>query len=69
MPSTLRAPPYQRAGKTGSTSVFRFILSVAAHKELLWGKAIGIDSMTIQADASTRSIVRKGSVKGWKDCT
>ena len=25
--------------------------------------------MTIQADASTRSIARKGSVKGWKDCT
>ena len=27
--------------------VFRFILSVAAHKGLLWGKAIGIDSTTI----------------------
>ena len=45
--------------------VFRFILSVAAHKGLLWGKAIGIDSTTIQANASMRSIVRKDSGKGW----
>jgi hypothetical protein len=49
--------------------VFRFILSVAAHKGLLWGKAIGIDSTTIQANASMRSIVRKDSGKGWKDYT
>jgi transposase len=49
--------------------VFRFILSVAAHKELLWGKAIGIDSTTIQDNASMRSIVRKDSSKGWKDYT
>jgi hypothetical protein len=27
--------------------VFSFILSVAAHKGLLWGEAIGIDSTTI----------------------
>jgi hypothetical protein len=32
--------------------VFRFMLSVAAHKELFWGKAIGIDSTTIQVNAS-----------------
>jgi hypothetical protein len=49
--------------------VFRFILAVAAHKGLLWGKAIGIDSTTIQANASMRSIVRKDSGKGWKDYT
>jgi hypothetical protein len=49
--------------------VFRFILSVAAHKGLLWGKAIGIDSTTIQANASMRSIVRKDSGKGWNDYT
>jgi hypothetical protein len=49
--------------------VFRFILSVAAHKGLLWGKAIGIDSTTIQANASMARKVRKDSGKGWKDYT
>jgi len=49
--------------------VFRFILSVAAHKGLLWGKAIGIDSTTIQANASMARKVRKDSGKGWKDST
>jgi len=49
--------------------VFRFILRVAARKGLLWGEAIGIDSTTIEANASMRSIVRKDSGKGWKDYT
>jgi hypothetical protein len=43
---------------------FRFILSVAAHKGLLWGKAIGIDSTTIQANASMARKVRKESGEG-----
>lgn len=51
------------------TEVFRFIRSVAADRGILWGEAIGIDSTTVQANASMRSIVRKASVKGWKDCT
>jgi hypothetical protein len=38
--------------------VFGFILSVAAHKGPLWGDAIGIDSTTIRAKSSMRSIVR-----------
>ena len=49
--------------------VFRFILRVAARKGLLWGQKLGIDSTTIQANASMKSIVRKDSGKGWKDYT
>jgi transposase len=49
--------------------VFRFILRVAARKGLLWGEKLGIDSTTIQANASMKSIVRKDSGKGWKDYT
>jgi len=35
----------------------------------LCSEAIGIDSTTIEAHASVRSIVRKDSGKGWKDYT
>jgi len=44
--------------------VLRFIFFVAARKELLWGKAVGIDSTTILANASMRSIVRRDSGTG-----
>jgi len=60
---------YKRLPKEVFDEVFNFILAVAAHKGLLWGEAIGIDSTTIQANASMRSIVRKDSGKGWKDYT
>jgi len=60
---------HKRLPKEVFDEVFRFILSVAAHKGLLWGEAIGIDSTTIQANASMRSIVRKDSGKGWQDYT
>jgi hypothetical protein len=60
---------HKRLPKEVFDEVFNFILSVAAHKGLLWGEAIGIDSTTIQANASMRSIVRKDSGKGWKDYT
>ncbi len=48
--------------------VFCFILSVVAHRSLLWGEAISMDT-TIQANTLMRSIVRKDSGKGWKDYT
>jgi len=59
----------KRLPKEVYDEVFRFILRVAARKGLLWGEAIGIDSTTIEANASMRSIVRKDSGKGWKDYT
>ncbi len=42
---------------------------MAARKGLLWDEKLGIDSTTSQANASTKSIVRKDSGKGWKDYT
>lgn len=60
---------HKRLPKEVFDEVFRFILSVAARKGLLSPEAIGIDSTTIQANASMRSIVRKDSGKGWKDYT
>ncbi|MCX7401844.1 MAG: DDE transposase, partial [Planctomycetia bacterium] len=58
---------HKRLPKEVFDEVFQFILSVAARKKLLWGEALGIDSTTIQANASMKSIVRKDSGKGWKD--
>ena len=60
---------HKRLPKEVFDEVFRFILVVAARKGLLSPEAIGIDSTTIQANASMRSIVRKDSGKGWKDYT
>jgi transposase len=60
---------HKRLPKEVFDEVFRFILSVAAHRGLLWGEAIRIDSTTIQANASMRTIVRMDSGKGWKDYT
>jgi IS5 family transposase len=60
---------HKRLPKEVFDEVFRFILRVAARKKLLWGEALGIDSTTIQANASMKSIVRKDSGKGWKDYT
>jgi hypothetical protein len=60
---------HKRLPKEVFDEVFRFILRVAARKGLLSPEAIGIDSTTIQANASMRSIVRKDSGTGWKDDT
>lgn len=46
---------------------FRFVLSVVAHKGLLGGDAIGIDSTAIQANASMRATVHKDCGKGCTD--
>jgi hypothetical protein len=58
---------HKRLPKEVFDDVFRFVLRVAARKGLLWGEKLGIDSTTIQANASMKSIVRKDSGKGWKD--
>lgn len=60
---------HKRLPKDVFDEVFQFILRVAARKGLLWGEKLGIDSTTIQANASMKSIVRKDSGKGWKDYT
>jgi len=60
---------HKRFPKEVFDEVFQFILRVAARKGLLWGEKLGIDSTTIQANASMKTIVRKDSGKGWKDYT
>lgn len=58
---------HKRLPKEIFDEVFQFILVVAARKGRLWGASLGIDSTTIEANASMKSIVRKDSGKGWKD--
>ncbi len=60
---------HKRLAEEVFNEVFRFILSVAAHKGLFWAKPIGIDSTTIQANSSMAQKVWKGSGRGWKDYT
>ena len=60
---------HKRFPKEVFDEIFQFILRVAVRKGLLWGDKLGIDSTTIQANASMKSIVRKDSGKGWKDYT
>jgi transposase len=46
--------------------VFQFVLSIAALKGLLAGKAVGVDSTTLEADAAMKSIVRKDTGEDWR---
>jgi transposase len=46
--------------------VFRFVMRVLNEKGLLRGHVAGIDSTYLRADASMKSIVRKGSGEGYK---
>src|SRR5215207_7048344 len=46
--------------------VFRFVLGIAAAKELIAGKTVGVDSTTLEANAAMRSIVRRDTGEDWK---
>jgi transposase len=46
--------------------VFQFVLSIAAVKGLLAGKAVGVDSTTLEANAAMKSIVRKDTGEDWR---
>jgi transposase len=46
--------------------VFQFVLSIAAVKGLLAGKAVGVDSTTLEANAAISSIVRKDTGEDWR---
>ena len=46
--------------------VFQFVLSIAASKRLLAGKAVGVDSTLLEADAAMKSIVRRDTGEDWK---
>jgi transposase len=46
--------------------VFQFVLQIAAEKNLLSGKTVGVDSTTLEADAAMKSIIRRDTGENWK---
>lgn len=46
--------------------VFRWILKLAAEKKLLSGKAVAVDSTTMEANAAMKSIVRRDTGDDWR---
>jgi transposase len=47
--------------------VFQFVLGIAAAKELIAGKTVGVDSTTLEANAAMKSIVRRDTGEDWKE--
>ena len=45
--------------------VFQFVLGIASEKKLLAGKAVGVDSTTLEANAAMKSIVRRETGEDW----
>jgi transposase len=46
--------------------VFQFVLKIAGEKGLIAGKAVGVDSTTLEANAAMKSIVRRDTGENWK---
>jgi transposase len=46
--------------------VFQFVLRLALDKKLLYGKTVGVDSTTLEANAAMKSIVRRDTGEDWK---
>jgi len=46
--------------------VFQFVLGIAADKNLLSGKTVGVDSTLLEANAAMKSIVRRDTGEDWK---
>ena len=49
------------------TAVFQLVLQVATEKGLLIGKTVAVDSTTLEANASMKSIVRRDTGEDWKN--
>jgi transposase len=47
--------------------VFQFVLGIAAGKQLLSGKTVGVDSTTLEANAAMKSIVRRDTGEDWQE--
>lgn len=47
--------------------VFQFVLRIAAAKQLLGGRTVGVDSTTLEASAAMKSIVRRDTGEDWKE--
>jgi len=47
--------------------VFQFVLKIADEKRLLSGKAVGVDSTTLEANAAMKSILRRDTGEDWRE--
>jgi transposase len=56
----------KRLGAEVFDEVFRFVLRIADEKRLLAGKAVGVDSTTLEANAAMKSIVRRDTGEDWR---
>jgi transposase len=56
----------RRLGPEVFDEVFRFVLQIADEKRLLSGKAVGVDSTMLEANAAMKSIVRRDSGEDWR---
>jgi transposase len=48
-------------------AAFEFVLKLASEQGLLKGKAVGVDSTTLEANAAMKSIVRQDTGEDWKE--
>lgn len=48
-------------------AMFVWVLALLQKKKLLAGKAVGVDSTTLEADAAMKSIVRRDTGEDWKE--
>jgi transposase len=48
-------------------AMFRWVLKVASDKQLLNGKAVAVDSSTLEANAAMKSIVRRDTGEDWRE--
>jgi hypothetical protein len=48
-------------------AMFVWVLALLQKKKLLAGKAVGVDSTTLEADAAMKSIVRRDTGEAWKE--
>jgi transposase len=56
----------ERLPETVHELVFEWVLGLANEKKLLGGKAVSVDSTTLEADAAMKSIVRREPGKDWR---
>lgn len=47
--------------------VFRFVLTLAAEKDLLKGRTVAVDATTLEANAAMKSIIRKDTGEDWQE--
>jgi transposase len=74
VPATERTPDHSSLSRTHQRlplevheQVFNFVLGIAASKKLVGGKAVAVDSTTLEANAAMKSIVRKDSGEEYKE--